>query len=131
VTHLFSELVVSLLIAVASTIRRKGVQTHTEILKRVETLNPTHSELVNESMNHAGYFEGKESHFKLTVVSPEFEGKRRVARQQLIYGLMNELMTSQGGSIHALAIHAYSPDEWQKQHQPVPASPLCAGQNKN
>lgn len=106
------------------------MQTHTEILKRIEALNPTHNELVNESMNHAGYFEGKESHFKLTVVSPEFEGKRRVARHQLIYGLMNELMTSQGGSIHALAIHAYSPDEWQQQNQTVPASPLCAGQNK-
>lgn len=107
------------------------MQTHTEILKRIEALNPTHSELVNESMNHAGYFEGKESHFKLTLVSPEFEGKRRVARHQLIYRLMNELMTSQGGSIHALAIHAYSPDEWQQQNQTVPASPLCAGQNKD
>lgn len=107
------------------------MQTHNAVLKRVEALNPTHTELVNESMNHAGYFEGKESHFKLTVVSPEFEGKRRVARHQLIYGLMNELMTSQGGSIHALAIHAYSPDEWQQRNETVPASPLCAGQNKD
>ena len=106
------------------------MQTHNEVLKRVETLNPTHVELINESMNHAGYFEGKESHFKLTVVSPDFEGKRRVARHQLIYSLMDNLMTSQGGSIHALAIHAYSPDEWQQQIQTVPASPLCAGQNK-
>lgn len=106
------------------------MQTHNEVLKRVETLNPTHVELINESMNHAGYFEGKESHFKLTVVSPDFEGKRRVARHQLIYSLMDNLMTSQGGSIHALAIHAYSPDEWQQQNQTVPASPLCASQNK-
>ena len=106
------------------------MQTHNEVLKRVETLNPTHVELINESMNHAGYFEGKESHFKLTVVSPDFEGKRRVARHQLIYSLMDNLMTSQGGSIHALAIHAYSPDEWQQQNQTVPASPLCAGHNK-
>ena len=106
------------------------MQTHNEVLKRVETLNPTHVELINESMNHAGYFEGKESHFKLTVVSPDFEGNRRVARHQLIYSLMDNLMTSQGGSIHALAIHAYSPDEWQQQNQTVPASPLCAGQNK-
>ena len=99
------------------------MQTHNEVLKRVETLNPTHVELINESMNHAGYFEGKESHFKLTVVSPDFEGKRRVARHQLIYSLMDNLMTSQGGSIHALAIHAYLPSEWQGQ---APASPDCA-----
>jgi BolA protein len=42
-------------------------------------------------------------------------------------------MTSQGGSIHALAIHAYTPEEWDsllQEQQSVPASPLCAGQNK-
>nr|WP_083932658.1 BolA family protein [Psychrobacter lutiphocae] len=95
---------------------------------------PEHVELVNESMNHAGYFEGKESHFKLTVVSEQFAGKRAVARHQLIYKLVDELMTSQGGTIHALAIHAYTPDEWQQLTQDkgtVPASPLCAGQNKS
>ena len=102
-----------------------------QLTEYLQVLEPQHLQLINESMNHAGYFDGKESHFKLTVVSPEFEGKRRVARHQLIYGLMNELMTSQGGSIHALAIHAYSPDEWQQQNQTVPASPLCAGQNKH
>ncbi|WP_296402681.1 BolA family protein [Psychrobacter sp.] len=106
------------------------MQTQSEIRQRIEALNPTHIELINESKNHSGYFEGKESHFKLTVVSPEFEAKRRVARHQLIYGLMDNLMTSQGGTIHALAIHAYSPEEWQQQNQTVPASPLCASQNK-
>lgn len=92
-------------------------------------LNPQHIELVNESMNHAGYFEGKESHFKLTIVSDAFEGKRLVARHQLVYKLVDALLTSQGGNVHALAIHAYTPNEWQAQTQ-SPDSPLCAGQNK-
>ena len=78
-------------------------------------------------MDHAGYFEGKESHFKLTIVSEAFTGKRLVARHQLIYELVTELLTAQGGSVHALAIHAYTPQEWQGQS---PDSPLCAGQNK-
>lgn len=106
------------------------MQVENEVLKRVEALNPMHTDLINESMNHAGYYEGKESHFKLTVVSPEFEGKRPVARHQQIYSLMGDLMTSQGGSIHALAIHAYTPDEWQQHNKTAPDSPLCAGQNK-
>ncbi|MDX2374002.1 BolA family transcriptional regulator [Psychrobacter sp. PP-21] len=96
---------------------------HTEL----QALEPQHIELINESMSHAGYFEGKESHFKLTIVSDAFEGKRLVGRHQLIYGLVNSLLTSQGGQVHALAIHAYTPTEWQGQS---PNSPLCAGQNK-
>ena len=95
---------------------------------QLQELQPQHMELVNESMNHAGYFDGKESHFKLTIVSEDFEGKRLVGRHQLVYALANELLTSQGGQIHALAIHAYTPTEWQGQS---PDSPLCAGRNKS
>ena len=93
---------------------------------QLQELQPQHLELVNESMNHAGYFDGKESHFKLIIVSESFEGKRLVARHQLIYDRANSLLTSQGGQIHALAIHAYTPAEWQGQN---PESPLCAGKN--
>ena len=93
----------------------------------LQALQAQHIELVNESMNHAGYFDGKESHFKLTIVSDAFEGKRLVVRHQLVYALANSLLTSQGGQIHALAIHAYTPTEWRGQS---PESPLCAGQNK-
>lgn len=101
--------------------------TNDALSDELQVLQPQHFELINESMNHAGYFEGKESHFKLTIVSEAFEGKRSVARHQLIYGLVAPLLTSQGGQVHALAIHAYTPTEWQGQS---PDSPLCAGQNK-
>ena len=96
---------------------------------KLQELQPQYLDLVNESMNHAGYFEGKESHFKLTLVSEAFAGKRLVARHQLVYQLVDPLLTSQGGTVHALAIHAYTPIEWQQQTQ-SPESPLCAGQNK-
>ncbi len=102
--------------------------TATAIIDMLQALTPEHLELINESMNHAGYFDGKESHFKLTIVSDAFEGKRLVARHQLVYNLANPLLTSQGGQIHALAIHAYTPTEWQGQS---PDSPLCAGRNKS
>lgn len=93
----------------------------------LQELQPEHIELINESMNHAGYFEGKESHFKLTIVSQAFDAKRLVARHQLVYDLVAALLTSGGGNVHALAIHAYTPNEWQGQS---PDSPNCAGQNK-
>ena len=94
----------------------------------LQELHPQHLELINESMNHAGYFEGKESHFKLTIVSAVFDNKRLVARHQLVYASVAELLTSKGGNVHALAIHDYTPAEWQQQTQ-SPTSPLCAGQN--
>ncbi len=97
--------------------------------KALQALQPEHLDLVNESMNHAGYFEGKESHFKLTIVSLAFNNKRLVARHQLVYEMVAALLTSKGGSVHALAIHAYTPDEWQAQGI-SPDSPLCVGQNK-
>mgnify|MGYP002663541105 FL=1 len=97
--------------------------------EKLKHLDPKYIELINESMNHVGYFEGKESHFKLTLVSDDFEAKRLVARHQLVYQLVDPLLTSKGGNVHALAIHAYTPTEWQQQQQ-SPDSPLCAGQNK-
>lgn len=96
--------------------------------QKLQELQPDYLELINESMNHAGYFEGKESHFKLTITSEAFESKRLVTRHQLVYDVVADLLTSKGGSIHALAIHAYTPDEWQQQTQ-SPESPQCAGQN--
>lgn len=107
------------------------ISTPTEhaIIDVLKELNVEHIDLINESMNHAGYFDGKESHFKLTIVSHAFDKKRLVARHQRIYALVDPLLTAKGGSVHALAIHAYTPEEWKVQMQ-SPDSPLCAGQNK-
>ena len=104
------------------------MRVYDQILIAIATLSPTYSELVNESHMHAGHFEGKESHFKLVVVSDAFVGKRLVARHQLVYATVASLLTSAGGTLHALALHTYTPDEWQ-QKQGAPASPQCAGHN--
>lgn len=88
-------------------------------------LNPSHLDLVNESHMHAGFFEGKESHFKLTIVSDAFVGLRLAARHQKVYTAIGQHLTSQGGKVHALAIFAYTPDEWAQLGQ-SPDSPLCA-----
>jgi acid stress-induced BolA-like protein IbaG/YrbA len=52
------------------------------------------------------------THFEAVVVAREFEGKRSLARHQLIYKCLGSLM---GNEIHALSIRAFTPDEWQQQ----------------
>ena len=50
------------------------------------------------------------THFAARVVAPQFAGKRPLARHQLIYKTLGELM---GREIHAMSIEALTPDEAQ------------------
>ncbi len=52
------------------------------------------------------------THFEAVVVASEFEGKRPLARHQLVYQTLGTLV---GNEIHALSIRAFTPDEWQQQ----------------
>jgi acid stress-induced BolA-like protein IbaG/YrbA len=47
-------------------------------------------------------------HFAARVVSAEFAGKRPIARHQLVYQTLGELM---GREIHAMSLEALTPDE--------------------
>jgi acid stress-induced BolA-like protein IbaG/YrbA len=55
--------------------------------------------------------EGDGSHFQVTVVSNQFDELRPVRRQQLVYGLLGEHITS--GALHALGIKTYTESEWK------------------
>lgn len=83
-------------------------------------LDPQHLELINESHMHAG--PATDSHFKLILVSEAFGGLRPVARHQKVYQLLSEELD---GPVHALALHLFTPAEWQDAS--VPASPNCQG----
>lgn len=52
---------------------------------------------------------GSGDRFRIRVVSDAFEGKRKVQRQQLVYGCINELI--QDGSIHAVELETLTPQE--------------------
>jgi stress-induced morphogen len=86
-----------------------------------ERFDPDHFEVENESYNHA-VPPGSESHFKLVIVSRDFVGLRPVQRQQAVYAALAEALAA---GVHALAMHTYTPDEWQSAR--VPESPLCMG----
>ncbi|TDO96766.1 BolA family protein [Marinomonas balearica] len=79
-------------------------------------------ELFNESHTH-NVPEGSESHFKLTLVSDDFSKKRLVQRHQMVYTALSEQMKK----IHALALHLYTPDEWEARGNAAPLSPNCHG----
>jgi BolA protein len=90
---------------------------------RLASLSPTSLEIANESQGHGGYFEGKESHFKVVIVSDVFIGLRAVQRHQKVYAAVGDLLAAP--RIHALALHAYTADEWAGQSV---ESPQCANQ---
>lgn len=93
--------------------------------ERLATLSPSHLEVVNESSGHGGYYPGKESHFKAVIVSEAFAGLRQVQRHQKVYAAVGDLLSPE--KIHALAIHAFVPEEWSGQDT---TSPECAHAQK-
>jgi acid stress-induced BolA-like protein IbaG/YrbA len=52
------------------------------------------------------------THYAALIVAVEFEGKRLLARHQLVYKSLGALV---GQEIHALSITALTPDEWREQ----------------
>jgi acid stress-induced BolA-like protein IbaG/YrbA len=49
-------------------------------------------------------------HYEAVVVSSEFAGKRSLARHQLVYGALGDIV---GRELHALALQTFTPEEWQ------------------
>lgn len=80
----------------------------------------------NESHMHS-VPPNSETHFKVTLVTADFEGQMKVKRHQAIY---RELAEELAGEVHALALHLYTPDEWAATGQAAPASPNCMGGSK-
>lgn len=94
--------------------------------KLAAALAPTFLEVLNESHMH-NVPPGSESHFKVTVVSEQFNDRQLVARHRLVNkALADEL----AGEIHALALHTLTPDEWFERAGATPDSPQCRGGGK-
>ena len=53
---------------------------------------------------------GDGRHWYATIVSPEFEGKRAIARHQRVYATLGGKM--QTDEVHALSMKTYTPAEW-------------------
>ncbi len=96
------------------------------IESKLASLEPLHLDVVNESGNH-NVAPGSESHFKVTIVSIQFEGMRLLDRHRMINDLLAEELS---GPVHALAIHAYTEANWESRFGQAPMSPPCLGGSK-
>lgn len=77
----------------------------------------------DESHQHA-VPAGSQSHFKVTLVTDGFLGLNLVKRHQAVYQVLSAYLET---GVHALALHTYTLDEWQKKAHSAPVSPVCQG----
>jgi BolA family transcriptional regulator, general stress-responsive regulator len=91
-----------------------------------ENFEITHLSVENESHQH-NVAPGSESHFKVTIVSPQFIDQMLIKRHRLI----NQTLREELSQIHALALHTLTPDEWITRSGQVSDSPACRGGGKN
>jgi stress-induced morphogen len=87
---------------------------------------PQYLEVTNESHQHS-VPANSETHFKVVLVSAAFDGRRKVARHQQVYAALAPQLE---GPVHALALHTYTPLEWQQRQADAPESPQCLGGSK-
>lgn len=95
----------------------------TRIEEKLATLDPQYLAVENEShMHHVP--PDSETHFKVTLVSERFAGLMPVKRHQLIYSVLADELA---GPVHALALHLYTPQQWEARGGSRPDSPNCRG----
>lgn len=73
----------------------------------------TELQVIDDSHKHAGHAGAAAGggHYRVLVVSPDFNGKNTMARHRLVYAAMGDAMRND--VIHALSIKALTPEEHQ------------------
>ena len=90
--------------------------------KITQRLQPSHLQVINESSNH-NVPKNSETHFKLVIVSPKFEGHRTLHRHRMVYAVLEQELA---GPVHALSLHTYTDAQWRELDD-APESPDCLG----
>lgn len=74
-----------------------------EMREKLAGLAPLELEIIDESESHrghGGWREGGETHFRIRMASPRFDGLSRVARHRLVHQTLGDIVPR----IHALAL---------------------------
>ena len=91
-----------------------------QIINTLSTsMNLSSLKIINESFMH-NVPKGSESHFKIVVVTNDFNNLSIIKRHKLIYKTLDNLMNK----IHALSIHAFNEEEF-KLNPIILDSPEC------
>ncbi|PYH43623.1 BolA family protein [Aspergillus saccharolyticus JOP 1030-1] len=89
--------------------------------KLTTAFTPTTLLIRNDSHKHAHHAPmrdstSKETHFHVTITSSSFASKPQPARHRMVYGLLKEEMSREGG-IHALQLRTKTPEEEQRERE--------------
>ena len=78
---------------------------------RLEPLSPLLVDIHDDSAEHAGHAGAAAGggHFSLVIVSKAFHGQSRLARHRAVLERLGDLIPH---PVHALAIQAYTPEEF-------------------
>lgn len=72
-------------------------------------------QLIEANLTNAeAIVDGDGAHFLAIVISPDFVGKSRIQKQQMVYATVNAELIN--GKLHALSVKAYTPEEWEKSN---------------
>ena len=61
------------------------------------------------------HVQGEGSHYDIVAIGAVFEGLRPVKKQQLVYAALTSHIAD--GSVHAVNIRTFTPQEWQARAQ--------------
>jgi BolA family transcriptional regulator, general stress-responsive regulator len=84
-----------------------------------ESLWPQYLHIRDDSHKHRGHQgtdKTEDTHFAVTIVSDLFLKTARPHRHRNVYKLLKEPLEM---GVHALQIHAYTPEEWTKRGETV------------
>ena len=97
----------------------------TIVSKLEKALSPEHLEVIDESHMH-NVPEGSESHFKVVIVSNDFKNKMLLARHRMVNKALEDELK---GSVHALALHTMTMEEWFDKGKAADSPPCEGGSN--
>lgn len=86
-----------------------------------ETFEIINHEIINEShLHHVP--ENSETHFKVILISNDFEGLSLIKRHRLVQKCLSQELQN---GLHALSMHLYTEKEWEARGKSSSNSPSC------
>lgn len=72
-----------------------------EMKERLQSLQPTHLEVIDDSAEHIGHHPVSGGHYTVNISSPLFANQSQVKQHQMIYAALGDMLPD---AIHALRI---------------------------
>ena len=74
----------------------------------LEKIDISKLDIIDETHKHHNHPQSNGGHFKMLIISEDFEGKTLIQRHKMIYNVLDSMIKKE---IHALSINARTPSE--------------------